>query len=199
MPSPASILAPGVSFYIRHGQCRSNVEWPIEDYKDHIDGLTDAGIQQVRSSACILSKLLPDVRWRIITSTLTRAIQSGDHLAQILPHTSIAQDPRIIEHSKQHESTVELDARLDSFLAELHENPYRMEERVVIVTHGHVLESLLCRFLDAKIKTVRKPQTHNQAEHDGQLGLSTPSNGGISAFQEKDLILWNLPPLPIFH
>ena len=46
IPSPIRIDSPGVIFFARHGQCKSNIEWPIEHYQDSLDTLTDIGILQ---------------------------------------------------------------------------------------------------------------------------------------------------------
>lgn len=43
LPRSVALTASGVTFFARHGQCRSNTEWPITDYHDLIDPLTELG------------------------------------------------------------------------------------------------------------------------------------------------------------
>ena len=65
-------------FLVRHGECLSNVTWPMDNYTDEIDVLTEQGKSQIKNLLKYFNQF--DVEYKIISSTLTRAKES----AQIL-------------------------------------------------------------------------------------------------------------------
>jgi len=46
---PKNITYQGSIFFTRHGQCVSNVVWPIDDYRDEVDSFTSLGQSQAKS------------------------------------------------------------------------------------------------------------------------------------------------------
>lgn len=184
LPRPVSIAALGVIFMVHHGQCRSNTESPIQDYRDCIDPLTDEGRAQSRACGHFLSSLLPKVRWRLYSSALQRAIETANIIAGLTSGVVMATDPRLNEFSSKSETHLSLLDRLNAFLSGFGA-PVAGGERVVVVTHGHVLECFLSQALDAPIQVI------DEGGFGGQAGLVTHANGGVSTFYRGELILWN--------
>jgi broad specificity phosphatase PhoE len=185
LPKPVSLTVPGVIFFVRHGQCRSNTEWPIPDYHDGIDPLTDAGRVQARSCGEFLTELLPAVRWRVYSSALRRAVETAEVIAGVTRGEIVAPDPRLNEYSSKSETHSGLLSRLNAFLLDLGAVPAAEGERSLVVTHGHVLECLLCQALSAPIRVVDK------GDCGGQAGVAAHANGGVTAFYRGELVLWN--------
>ena len=185
IPKPISLDSEGVVFFIRHGQCKSNVTWPIENYHDDIDVLTELGINQALSCAKYLDSRFSQFEFKIITSELKRARQTGETLLKRAKGSIVFTDKRINEYSNKDEDINKFHARIDSFLDDLNNLTLQDHERVLIVTHGFVLENLVCKALDAKINGIDK------GGYGGQKGICTHSNCGLSAFYRKELLLWN--------
>ncbi len=172
-------------FFVRHGQCRTNTKWPIADYHDGLDPLSELGEAQAGSCGRFLRAVLPGVSWRIYSSCLLRAIQTAEIIAECTGSSLVGRDQRLNEFSGNHEDHATLLRRAASLMSELGGVALAQHERHLIVTHGHVLECLLCKALEAPIQVVDK------GDHGGQKGLVTHANGGVSAFYERELLLWN--------
>lgn len=184
-PRPISMHAPGVIFLVRHGQCRSNLEWPIENYSDSIDGLTSMGETQAAGLGKCLVEYFPSTVWKVHTSALRRAIETGTIISGITGSKLSQPDPRLNEYSAQKETYDGLLKRVNSFLDHLSLIEISENERNLVVTHGHVLEFLLCHSLGVEMNPIIK------GDHAGQKGLITHSNCGLSAFFRGELLLWN--------
>lgn len=185
LPRSMALSAPGVIFFVRHGQCRSNVEWPIADYHDGLDPLSDLGRSEAKKCGRFLKTLLPSISWRIGSSSLLRAIQTAEIIGEHTGSVLAGRDERLNEYSNSKEDHPTLLRRVGSYLAELATVPLAQHERHLVVTHGHVLECLLCEALGAVIRVIDK------GGHGGQAGLVTHANGGVSAFYQGELLLWN--------
>lgn len=185
LPRSVALTASGVTFFARHGQCRSNTEWPITDYHDLIDPLTELGKAQARNCGRFFAGLVPSSTWRIYSSALRRAIQTAEIIADETDSVLVRPDPRLNEYSNALEDHPTLLARLEGFLSELRAVPTSENERHLVVTHGHVLECLLCEALGAEIRVIDK------GGHGGQAGVAGHANGGVSAFYNGELLLWN--------
>lgn len=185
IPWPTPVHAPGVVFYVRHGQCRSNTIWPIEGYHDGLDPLTELGRHQSRQLGRLLAELVPDVRWRLYSSGLRRAVETVAIVEEHVPCLSTASDERLNEWADKREPERDLFQRIDSFLEDVALHTCRVDERVLVVTHAHVLSALACRALGASIRLVDK------GDYGGQAGLTTHANCGLSAFYRGDMLLWN--------
>jgi len=185
LPKPVSVTATGVIFFARHGQCRSNTEWPISDYNDGIDPLTAEGRVQARKCGQFLTGLLPAVRYRIYSSALRRAVESAEIIAGVTKGELVRPDPRLNEYSSKSETHPDLLSRLNAFLSEISAVPVVEGERSIIVTHGHVLECLMCQALGAPIRAISK------GHYGGQAGLTSHANGGVTAIYRGEILLWN--------
>jgi broad specificity phosphatase PhoE len=183
LQKPFALTSPGVTFLVRHGECLSNTRWPIENYNDRIDTLTELGAEQAMRSSLFFKDLLPSITWCIQSSTLTRAVQTAEIIASQIKSKILPPDKRIIEFSSQRENYDDLHARLHSYLSEA--KNIKNHERLIVVTHGHVLENILCKALDAPINPILK------GDHGGQKGLVTHNNGGVSALYEDQILIWN--------
>lgn len=185
LPQTVSLDHPGVMFFVRHGQCRSNVEWPIPDYDPELDPLSELGKQQARSCGAFLKTLLPGIRLQIWSSGLLRAIQTAEIIAACTDSILAGRDDRLDEFASNAGDHVPFLQRIAGSLADISANGIGQDERCLIVTHGHVLECLVCQALGAPIRVVDK------GNHGGQAGLATHANGGLSAFYNGELLLWN--------
>jgi len=184
-PYQVFLDSPGVVFFIRHGQCRSNIEWPILDYNDDIDPLTEKGKKQAIKTGFFLKEILPDFKWRVYSSTLLRAIQTAELVSEIGKFDFVGKDDRINEFDSINEDHDVLSKRIDSFRKEISMSHLDKNERILVVTHGFVLSSLLCTIFKTNIQIV------NKGEVNGQNGLSVHANAGLSAFHDNDLVCWN--------
>lgn len=185
LPKPVSIEQPGVMFFARHGQCRSNIEWPIPDY-DHLkDPLSKLGEQQSRDCGRFLAAILPGVRLHIWSSELLRAIQTAEIIASYTDAVLAGRDERLDEISSNSEDHGSFLERIASAVRDITAHPLGQRDRHLIVTHGHVLECLVCQALQVPIRVVDK------GGHGGQAGLTTHANGGLSAFYNGELMMWN--------
>jgi broad specificity phosphatase PhoE len=170
-------------FLVRHGECVSNITWPMDNYTDEIDVLTEQGKSQIKNLLKYFNQF--DVEYKIISSTLTRAKQS----AQILNtgiSKSILQEPdlRIVE--KNHEEQIDdFKTRIDSFFTERisSNGPW------IIVMHGHVIETLILQKLNAPYVLVEK-DNHTL----GIPGIWGIANGSISATIDNNFIFFNFVP-----
>lgn len=172
-----------VRFLVRHGQCVSNINWPMDNYSDEIDGLTDLGIQQARNISQFFVNF--NAKYQVISSTLLRARQTADILCEELLETTLQEpDYRLIE--KNHEEPYKyFQTRILSFISErlIGDGPY------IIVAHGHLIETLLSEFMGAPYRLEERP--------DGTMGLAGiwgVANGSISAFIDNKFIMFNYAP-----
>ena len=137
-------------FLVRHGECLSNVTWPMDNYTDEIDILTEQGNMQIKSLVKYFNSF--DVDFNIISSTLTRAKESAQILKNGITKSILHQsDFRIVE--KNHEEPIDVFiSRVKSFFNEriTPHGPW------IIVTHGHVIETLLLNKLNAPYELVEK-------------------------------------------
>jgi len=180
-----------VVLFMRHGLCHSNIEWPIPDYSDEKDGLTTVGVEQAKLTANWLRAHYPSERWIVVTSALTRARQTGEVVNEILGGILHKPDARINEFPGESvESYDSLDERLRAFCDEVPGKCSRSDERVLVVTHGHVLEYLVTRAVGLGRPTIVAKSEH----HSGCRGLATHANCGVSAFsgpELQELVMWN--------
>jgi broad specificity phosphatase PhoE len=192
VPQLIDLNDPSVVLFMRHGQCRSNIEWPIEFYTDGIDGLTDIGKKQALAGGRELKSLFSQVSWKIWSSGLSRAIETATIIAAIVDGCLVDQDGDINEFAGEDKETYEsLRIRINNFLEKLTRIPNRDYERRLVVTHGHVLEYLLVTGLG-----LPRPKVVDKGSHGGQMGLASHANCGISAFsfphnRSPELLLWN--------
>jgi broad specificity phosphatase PhoE len=170
-------------FLVRHGECLSNVNWPIENYSDEIDLLTEKGKSQIMNLLKYFNSF--DIDIKIISSTLTRAKESAQILSSGIPKSFVHEpDLRIIE--KNHEEPFNIfKARVNSFFTEriTSKGPW------IIVTHGHVIETLMVQKLNAPYELVEKD---NQTL--GIPGIWGVANGSISAIIDNHFVFFNLVP-----
>ena len=172
-----------VRFLVRHGQCVSNVTWPMDNYSDDIDILTELGVRQAGNASQFFKKY--DTGYKVISSTLRRARQTADILCNEISKTTLQEpDHRLIE--KNHEEPYQdFKSRISGFIAErlIDEGPY------IIVAHGHLIETLLLEFLGAPYSLTERP--------DGTVGLSGVwgvANGSVRAFREDKFVMFNHVP-----
>jgi len=170
-------------FLVRHGQCLSNVTWPMDNYSDEIDVLTDLGQKQISNSLKYFNQF--DCDYKIIPSTLTRAKQSADILQKGLKKSKLLEpDERIVE--KSHEETIESFVnRLESFIKS-RTNP---QGPFILATHGHVIECMLLTRLSA-------PYILNEKidGHIGIKGIHGVANGSVSALINSNFVFFNFVP-----
>ena len=151
---------------IRHGQSTANLGARCEVDED--DHLTELGRLQTEATAAILAPLI-EGEVVIVTSTLTRARETGDLVAKGLAGRPVRADPRLIEKSFD-ESLDEVFQRAMACLRPLHVE----SECVLCVTHGHVLQALASKALSIT-----------------DLSSLEPDNCGISMVQENRWVTWN--------
>ena len=171
-------------YLIRHGECLSNITWPIENYSDASDTLTELGRTQALASAVLLEGIFKG--WKRVTgsarlysSTLTRARQTAEiiHTHLSVP-SSITFDSRLIEYGGEAEGKTSLKKRVSSVFSDL-ENA---DHDAIVVCHGHTMQALLGICVDA----------------DHGNFVAQVNNGGICIFHKRELLHWNLPPaLPL--
>jgi broad specificity phosphatase PhoE len=178
-----TVASPGVVFFARHGQCRSNVQWPIDNYKDSEDGLTELGLHEAAACGRFLKASFPNFSWRIISSALTRAIQTAELIQQVTEGVFVKKDPRLNEYGHPRERLDALHQRVVGFLEDLSLESTDANERFLVVTHGHVLEYLLYNALGTE-----SGLAGNKNMHSGLLGHA---NGAVSAFHAGRMLLWN--------
>jgi broad specificity phosphatase PhoE len=184
LPNSICVRQPGTQFFVRHGQCRSNTEWPIEGYKDHLDPLTELGKRQSDQCGRFLTSLLPGVTWRIYSSTLLRARQTAEIISAHTSSVMVGTDERLIEFSSSDDGYLDCLGRLKHFLEEVDRLETKDHERNLFVTHGHVLEFVLRIALKADLTVVGCGADHG-------AGVVSHANGGISALYKRRLLLWN--------
>jgi len=182
---------PTVVLFMRHGQCRSNTEGLWSGYSDERDVLTPTGICQSKQAAAWLRDTFPTRNWRVHTSTLTRAVETGQIVNQVLQGVLMEPDSRITEYPGERvESLTSLADRLRAFRDERSQDDFKGNTGTLVVTHGFVLEFMLASGLGLERPTV----VHKSDLHAGTRGLTTHANGGISAFGGPalcDLVMWN--------
>jgi broad specificity phosphatase PhoE len=170
-------------FLLRHGQCRSNVTWPMDNYSDEIDVLTELGQTQITNALGYFNQF--NCEYKIISSTLTRAKQSAELLHEGLNKSILLEpDERIVE--KSHEETIEsFVLRLDSFI----KSRTNTHGPFILTTHGHVIECLLLTCLNA-------PYILNEKidGHIGIKGIHGVANGSISALVDSTFVFFNRTP-----
>lgn len=170
-------------FLVRHGECLSNVSWPMENYSDEIDVLTEQGKFQIKNLLKYFNQF--DVEYKIISSTLTRAKESAQILNTGIPKSIVHEpDLRIVE--KNHEEQIDdFNTRIDSFFNERISSigPW------IIVMHGHVIETLLLQKLKASYQLVEKDN-----KTLGIPGIWGVANGSISATIDNNFIFFNFVP-----
>jgi broad specificity phosphatase PhoE len=171
-------------YVIRHGECLSNITWPIENYNDASDTLTELGRAQALASAELLKSIL--TAWKretgnakLYSSTLTRARQTAEiiHTHVGVP-SSITYDSRLIEYGGEAEDKALFKQRVASAFSDL-ENA---DHDAIVVCHGHTMQALLGICFDA----------------DHGKFVANVNNGGICIFHKRELLHWNLTPaLPL--
>ena len=170
-------------FLVRHGECLSNITWPMENYADEIDVLTEQGKFQIKNLLKYFNQF--DVEYKIISSTLTRAKESAQILNTGIPKSIVHEpDLRIVE--KNHEEQIDdFNTRIDSFFNERISSigPW------IIVMHGHVIETLLLQKLKASYQLVEKDN-----KTLGIPGIWGVANGSISATIDNNFIFFNFVP-----
>jgi broad specificity phosphatase PhoE len=170
-------------FLVRHGQCLSNVTWPMDNYSDEIDVLTDLGQIQISNALTYFNQF--DCEYKIIPSTLTRAKQSAEILHKVLNKSILLEpDERIVE--KNHEETIESFVnRLESFI----ESRTNSQGPFILATHGHVIECMLLTRLSA-------PYILNEKidGHIGIKGIHGVANGSVSALVDSNFVFFNFVP-----
>ena len=170
-------------FLVRHGECLSNITWPMKNYADEIDVLTEPGKSQVKNLLKYFNQF--DVEFKIISSTLTHAKESAQILNSGISK-SILQEPdlRIVE--KNHEEHIDhFNTRIDSFFNERisSNGPW------IIVMHGHVIETLMLQKLNAPYQLVEKDN-----KTLGIPGIWGVANGSISTIINNNFIFFNFVP-----
>ena len=170
-------------FLVRHGQCISNITWPMDNYSDDIDILTDLGIKQAKNVCRFFVQF--NIRYQVISSTLNRAIQTANLICGELAETELqTPDYRLIE--KNHEEPYEdFKSRILGFITErlVEDGPY------IIVAHGHLIETLLSEFMGAPYQLSERS--------DGIIGLAGiwgVANGSVSAFIDDKFVMFNHVP-----
>lgn len=170
-------------FLVRHGECLSNITWPMENYSDEIDVLTDLGKTQISNALTYFNQF--DCEYKIIPSTLTRARQSADILHKGLNKSVLLEpDERIVE--KSHEETIEsFIHRLESFI----KSRTNSQGPFILATHGHVIECMLLTRLSA-------PYILNEKidGHIGIRGIHGSANGSVSALVDSNFVFFNFVP-----
>jgi broad specificity phosphatase PhoE len=170
-------------FLVRHGECLSNITWPMDNYTDEIDVLTEQGKSQIKNLLKYFNQF--DVEFKIISSTLTRAKESSQILNNGIPKSIMLEpDLRIVE--KNHEEQIEnFNMRIDSFFNERisSNGPW------IIVMHGHVIETLMLQKLNAPYALVEKD--NNTLGIPGIWGVA---NGSISTIIDNNLTYFNFVP-----
>jgi broad specificity phosphatase PhoE len=170
-------------FFLRHGECLSNITWPMDNYTDEIDVLTEQGKSQIKNLLKYFNQF--DVTYKIISSTLTRAKESAQILnTGILNSIVYEPDLRIVE--KNHEEQIDdFNTRINSFFNERISSigPW------IIVMHGHVIETLMLKKLNAPYELVEK-DNHTL----GIPGIWGIANGSISATIDNNFIFFNFVP-----
>jgi broad specificity phosphatase PhoE len=167
-------------YIIRHGECKSNVTWPIENYSDAMDVLTPLGRKQALASADLLSFILNSWQRNIsdakmYSSTLTRAKETSDIIHGRLGFTTpIIYDHRLIEHGGENEGTRKFSNRVSAVFNDLSST----DHDCIVVCHGHTMQAILALCLNTR--------------HD-KIDVSV-NNGGICIFNGRSLIHWNLIP-----
>ena len=189
--SGIQLMNSAVVLFMRHGLCQSNVEWPIPDYSDEKDGLTAVGVEQAKLTADWLKAHFPADQWTVFTSALTRARQTGEIVNQVLCGVLQPPDARLNEFPGESvEAYDSLDRRLRAFREAVNSKCGQSGGRVLVVTHGHVLEYMVVQAVG-----LNRPVIVDKSEsHAGTQGLSTHANCGVSAFSGpglKELVMWN--------
>jgi broad specificity phosphatase PhoE len=170
-------------FLVRHGECLSNVTWPMDNYTDEIDVLTEQGKSQINNLLKYFNQF--DVEYKIISSTLTRAKESAQILNKGIPK-SIVHEPDLRIFEKNHEEKIEnFNMRIESFFTKKINTPGPW----IIVMHGHVIETLMLQKLRAPYELVEK-DNHTL----GIPGIWGIANGSISSIIENNFIYFNFVP-----
>ena len=170
-------------FLVRHGQCISNLTWPIDGYTDEIDVLTELGVQQAENLCRYFERF--EVHYQVISSPLTRARQTADIICGKLPRTTLHPfDQRLIE--KNHEEPLDIFcARLNSFM----QGPWCSPGPWILVVHGHLIETLLNEFMRAEYTLVER-----QDGTRGLPGVWGAANGSVSSIIGDKFVTFNHVP-----
>ena len=170
-------------FLVRHGECHSNIIWPMDNYTDEIDVLTEQGKSQIKNLIKYFNQF--DVEYKIISSTLTRAKESAQILNTGIPKSIVHEpDLRIVE--KNHDEPIEnFRTRVEAYFKNrvIDNGPW------IIVLHGHVIETLLVDLLGAPYSLKEKD--------NGTLGIPGIwgiANGTISAIIDNHFVFFNFVP-----
>jgi broad specificity phosphatase PhoE len=168
-------------FLVRHGQCVSNLTQGFAVAEDAEDLLTPLGEHQAVLAGRELAALLHGAALSspvVVSSALLRAEQTADLLVTEIDHAErLDPDPRWNEKSAD-ESPEDVMVRVGDALAELQGGDGRP---CVVVTHGHVLQFLVCQLLQ-----VTRPWPT-----DGPSSVH-PINGGITVLRGGELVAFNL-------
>lgn len=165
-------------YIIRHGECKSNVTWPIDNYSDAMDVLTPLGRKQALASADLLKLILNSWQRNILdarmySSTLTRAKETSDIIHARLGFAKpIIHDHRLIEHGGENEGPRKFRNRVSAVFNDL----VNTTHDCIVVCHGHTMQAILALCLNTR---------HDKID-------ASVNNGGICIFNGKSLIHWNL-------
>lgn len=168
-------------FLVRHGQSQSNLAQGYALAEDADDVLTPLGERQARLAGRELSGLLEGAglpRPTLHCSALTRAVQTAGEIAVGLDLTETPRSDSRWNEKRADETPEEVMVRVDEVLAEIVRGDGRPH---VVVTHGHVLQFLVCQWLQAS-----RPWPT-----DGPSSVH-PLNGGITVLRGDELVAFNL-------
>ena len=167
-------------YIIRHGECKSNVTWPIENYSDAMDVLTPLGRKQARASADFLNVIFNSWQRNILdakmySSTLTRAKETSHIINARLGFTTpIIHDHRLIEHGGESEGPRKFRNRVSAVFNDL----ANTDHDCIVVCHAHTMQAILALCLNTR---------HDKID-------ASVNNGGICILNGKSLVHWNLIP-----
>lgn len=184
-----------ILYFIRHGECLSNTGQVVNDQS--CDILTDNGKNQAIKCGETLKQLFNGDEIKFYTSKMTRAIQTGKIITDVL-NTNISQsDDRLneISHCFRDKENGELSytnvfGRIDEVIAKIWNSSKNITN--IIVTHQGVLELLICRVISEYYTGIELPTRHSNSSN-----FEFHANTGISAFslntvgRINGLISWN--------
>jgi len=159
---------------VRHGESWSNRERAFAG-ADDVDGLTELGMNQAIAAGRLLAMLLDRSgtgNVTLISSDLRRAVETANLMAgELRDARRLPDDARLRERATDETPSQVLD-RIEPALREAAEVA---ERALVVVTHGHIIQALVGRVVEAR--------------HPERL---IPWNGGISVLQEGAVLTFNL-------
>lgn len=170
-------------YFVRHGECQSNVRWPIPNYLDSNDTLTSRGRGQACRAALTIqhfneehnSKYMPAA---VFCSTLTRARETCAIICECIgAPTSVIYDDRLREYGGKDEGYPNFISRVSAFLEEADRSTHPM----IVVTHGHTMQAVLT------LKTGALDGSHVRTLVSAEI-----RNGGVSVFRQQTLLHWNV-------